>query len=81
MVLFGYPCLDISDKSVQHVEIGALEYVEFEVVVHWCDPARIDTEEESKLLGEVRLLDVSARLCRHPKLLRIRSRLEIVEAE
>ena len=71
MVFFGYSCLDISDKCVQHIEIGALEDVEFEIVVHWCDPARIDTEEESKLLGEVGLLDVSARLCRHPKLLRV----------
>ena len=72
MVLFGYSCLNISDKSVQHVKIGALEYVESFVVVQWCDPARIDAEKEPKLLCEVGLFDVSARLCRYPKLLRIR---------
>ena len=72
MVYSGCVVLDLIDKSVQHVKIGTLEHVEVKVVVHWCDPARIYTEKEPKLLGEVGLLDVSARLCRHPKLLRIR---------
>ena len=60
---------DVTLKVPKHVEVWALEHVEFKIIVKRGNPAGIDAEEESKLLSEVSLLYVCAWVCWHPEFL------------
>ena len=51
---------DVVLQVPQHVQVGVLEDVKVKIVVHGGDPARVNSEEEAKLLGKVALFDVGA---------------------
>ena len=56
-------------QPVKHVKVRVLEDVVRQVIVHWRDPASVNSEEEAEFLCEVALLDVCTGVSWHPKLL------------
>ena len=49
---------DVLLQVPHQVQIWVLEDIETEIVVHWGDPACVNSEEEAKLLCKVGLFDV-----------------------